>query len=183
MELLRILQMRCMALLRVVDERAVGDLRRRLGPQHGIVPQLGRDVRRGPLLADGGVVLVADDEQGAGLDEAERVRDGLRQHHVDDARLVDEEVVALAAVVDVVGHGHPLVVGGVPVADVVGCLLVRLYRVPGRGVLGLPVVLQAWVWDANTQPVFQAHWVDENQLGHVLVRLCVVGSQSKGLPQ
>lgn len=142
----------------------VGDLGCHSRAESSKVAQLSGDIGRRPLLSDGGVVLLADHEQSAGLDKRELIADGLREDEVDDLSLVERVGVGLGTLVDVDQHVDPGVVLVLPLSDVVGRLLVSLDRGVGAGSLRHVVVVDGQVGDAERLVVFEADGVDEDHL-------------------
>lgn len=164
MEARGVRNLRRVAEIRELDERAVGHLADDLGAELVKVAERGSDGRGSPLRADGGSVLVTDDEQHARLDVGKVMRNRRRQHQVDDARLAAQVAFALGAVVDVDEHVDPDVVVGLPLADVVELLLVGLDRGKRGRCLLLVVVIDANVRDALLDVVLEADSVHNGHL-------------------
>lgn len=152
-----------MAQRRELVQCAVGNLTADLGPQDVEVSQRGGDLGRGPVGANGHMVLVADDEQRLGHNVAKVVGHGRGQHQVDNPALVLDELLAAGAIVDVCQHGDPDGVRVLPLADVVDGLLVGLDGVEGLGGLGGDVVVDGDVGHALLDVVLQADGVDQHQ--------------------
>lgn len=147
---------------------AVGKLRSDLRSKHVKVTELGLDIRRAPLRSDGGLVLVADNEEGFGSKITKIVSNRRGQHHVDNLSLVRDELLALGAVIDVDKHVYPGVVGALPLADIVDLLLVTLDGLVGLSTLRLVAVVNCNVRHTLLDVIFKADRVHENKfLNHV----------------
>lgn len=176
MKLRWLLYLRRVSQIRELDQRAIRNHRRRLGAQHAIIANHGLHRGGRPRLPNSRIVLVPDDQQRAHLppQQAKLVEDRLRVDHVGGLRLVEGELGAARARVDVVEHADPHVVLGLPPADVVRRVLVGLDRGVRRCVLGGPAAVDALVGHAFGLPVLQAEGVHH---GH---GCCVAGIHAGG---
>ncbi|CRK25036.1 hypothetical protein BN1708_014109 [Verticillium longisporum] len=165
--LVELLGRRNLGRVALVGERAevsVGELGGDLGAEEVEAAELGGDVGRRPLAADGGGVVLAYEEQGAGLDVLEVVGHGLGQDEVDNLGLAAHKGIAQGAVVDVDEHADPDVVGFLPLAEVVDALLVAADGLVGRGGLGGERLVDGDVGDALLDVVLEADAVDDDEL-------------------
>ena len=142
----------------------------RLGnPSGGVLAQLrvvaqpGFQFCRRGVLADGGVVFLADQQQGRHLQPVQFVDHRLGEDHVVGQRRVPGHRLAPLAAIHAGLHLYPAIELGAPFAGVVGGLLV-LANAFGAGLQVAPVpVVDTAPGHAQGLPVLQTDGVDQHQ--------------------
>lgn len=173
------LQHRIMKPIRLLDLRCMTQIRkghictifpnciRCRSTQRCIIPQLCRDRRGAPLLANSGVILLPNhQERGRVRKIPKLIRYGLRHHHVGYQRLIKSIDLGASAVVHGKQHVDPDVVGRLPRIDVIGRLLIPTdRRIVRRTLRGIDVV-DGQVRHALGLPILEADGIDEHKARH-----------------
>ena len=167
MEGLRILELGGMAQVRELHQAGAGDPLRGQPAQLRVVAEPGRRVRRGQVLADGGGVLLTDEQQGRHRQLVQLVDHRLGVDHVVEQGRIPGHPRPARAVEQSGQHPHRLVPFRAPLAGIVGGLLVGAQAPGVHPQLPLVPLVHADGWHPLGLPVLQADGVHQHQLVHL----------------